>query len=273
VLEYFYAITGHAKAAVELLAARKRLYDQKRKDNLPPPPPPPPPTATATAIATPTPDTTNEWWLLSRSGLHVNSLIFAAKQIATAINTNIQQHFYKRQLRYIKLRDNLHTQDDAKRRQEEINLSAHCGHTTDDSLPYKLMHSVEQDLQQYPEHFLYPMWVMNKHFETADPPQKLFALLPLVRGFVPGAHLHIDTVALCSLVGLKHPKLKAIDNEATVTPTPTTKKGKKKKRTQRRDTSDPAMDQKDLAWKAFFNIEKAVSTPNCTQTLCSLHYD
>jgi hypothetical protein len=123
-LEYFYAITGHAKAAVELLAARKRLYDQLRKDNLPPPPPPTPTTATATT--TPTPATTNEWWLLSRSGLHVNSLIFAAKQIATAINTNIQQHFYKRQLRYIKLHDNLHTWDDAKRRQEEINLSAHC---------------------------------------------------------------------------------------------------------------------------------------------------
>jgi hypothetical protein len=70
--------------------------------------------------------------------------------------------------------------------------------------------------------------------------------------------LHIDTVSLCSLVGLKLPKIKAIENEATVTPTTNTKKGKKKKRTQGQDTSDPAMDQKDRIWEAFFNIEKAV---------------
>jgi hypothetical protein len=245
VLAYVCAVAQKLRGApVELLEARKWLFDPIRKDNLPSPP----------ADC----DSETEWWLVSRSGLHVNSLLFAANQIAAAIKTNIQRHFYKRQLQCIKLRENLRTWDEAKHRQEDINRNFrhNIPPTGDDSLPFEFKtESVEEELQKYPEHFLYPMWVMNRRFETANPPQKLFALLPLVHGFVPGAHLRIDTNALVFLVGSKHPKLEAYHNNPT--------SGKKKKRCKPgRNTSDEAMDRKDLAWEAFFHIEKAVRTPS-----------
>ena len=90
----------------------------------------------------------------------------------------------------------------------DINGNSHRGRTHDDSLPYELLSdSVDLELQKHPERFLYPMWIMSKYFETAE--QRLFALLPLSHGFVPGACLHIDTDALCAIVGGKHNELLA----------------------------------------------------------------
>jgi hypothetical protein len=98
------------------------------------------------------------------------------------------------------------------------------------------------------------MWIMNKYFETAE--QRLFALLPLSHGFVPGACLHIDTDALCAIVGGKHNELLAHYYKAKQPA------GGGGKRHPGRDTSLEAMKTKDLAWNAFFNVKKAVRTPN-----------
>ena len=123
--------------------------------------------------------------------------------MAAAINTNIQTHEYKRQWQYIALRDNLDKKA-AKAKQQQINATARAGLTTDDSLPYELLQSVESDLKTHPERFLYTMWRMNKLREANG--KRLFAVLPMAHGFVPGACLHIDTQSLLKIVG-SHPLL------------------------------------------------------------------
>ena len=198
VLEYFYAVARHehrqsAVPAVEIMRAQERLYNQLRKDHLPRP-------EGATDK--------DQLWLVSRLGLHVNSLLHVANRIAAVINTNIRQHFYPRQQQHITLRDNLPTKIAAKCRQMDINSNAHRGRTHDESLPYELLtDSVEWELQKHPERFLYPMWCMNKLREEKG--ESLFSVLPLSCGFVPGACLHIDTDALCAIVGGKHNNLLA----------------------------------------------------------------
>jgi hypothetical protein len=196
--------------------------------------------------------------LVSRSGLPDNALQEAGTRMAAAINTNIQTHWYKRQWQYIALRDNLDKKE-AKVKQQQINAAAGAGLTTDDSLPHELLKSVESDLKAHPERFLYTMWQMNKLHETKG--KRLFAVLPMAHGFVPGACLHIDTQSLLSIVGKSHPLLTKYSKSREERIAADKQAGRKRK-PPGRDVSKEAMDEKDLVWSVFFNLKKAVRKPN-----------
>ena len=246
VMKYMYVATRggartRTKLDAELLAKRIRLYDPLRL-HLP-----------------------AAQRLVSRSGLPANSLREAATRMAAAINTNIRVHWYKRQQRYIAVRDGLDMKI-AKVKQQQINAAADAATAAaaagqqqlDDSLPLKLLKSVALDLETHPQRFLYPMWRMNKLFEEKG--MHLFAVLPMAHGFIPGACLHIDTRSLVAIVGYGHPALteykkhrkqRLADN----------KEQHKKRPPPGRDMSKEAMDEKDLVWSAMFNLKRAVRKP------------
>ena len=120
--------------------------------------------------------------------------------MAAAINTNIKEHFYDRQVQFIALRQNLNMKkkedrEMAREQQRAINKAA-PGPTTDSSLPTLIKTSVPYDLEACPEHFLWPMFTMNTLLESKQ--KHTFRLVPLTQGFVPGACLHICTLALSS---------------------------------------------------------------------------
>jgi hypothetical protein len=119
-----------------LIAVRKRLYDPLR-----------------TLLP-----------LISREGIPCNSLQEASKKMAAAINTNVREHWYKRQRRYLAVRDNMDKKT-AWDHQREINSAAGSGPTNDDSLPPTLLKSVGQDLASNPERFLWRMWCINSFLE------------------------------------------------------------------------------------------------------------
>ena len=245
VMKYMYVVTRgggartRTKLDAELLAKRIRLYDPLRLEL---------PAAQR---------------LVSRSGLPANSLRESATRMAAAINTNIQVHWYKRQQRYIAVRDGLDMKI-AKVKQQQINAAADAATAAgqqqlDDSLPLKLLKSVALDLETHPQRFLYAMWRMNKLFEEKG--MHLFAVLPMAHGFIPGACLHIDTNSLVAIVGYGHPALteykkhreqRLADN----------KEQHKKRPPPGRDMSKEAMDEKDLVWSAMFNLKRAVRKPN-----------
>lgn len=133
---------------------------------------------------------------LEQRSLPGNSVQETCKNIATSVVTNIKEHFFARQLAYIRVRDGLDKQS-ARVRQKEINMQT--GPTTDDSLPPTIDKSVPYDLEANPERFLYPMWKMNLLF--AQKGRRTFAILPLSKGFVPSSVLHIDTDALKAIAG------------------------------------------------------------------------
>ena len=187
VMKYMYVVTRcdseRTELDAELLAKRIQLYDPL-------------------CLALPAAQR-----LVSRSGLPANSLREAATRMAAAINTNIRVHWYKRQRRYIAVRDGLDMKI-AKVKQQQINEVADAAavqQQLDDSLPLKLLKSVALDLETHPQRFLYPMWRMNKLFEEKG--MHLFAVLPMAHGFIPGACLHIDTKSLVAIVGNAHPAL------------------------------------------------------------------
>ena len=130
--------------------------------------------------------------LESRVGFDSNVIQETANRIVSLIETNIKMHFFSRQLRYLRARDNL-SKKDAHKRQNEINQQKGG---TDASLPFMVEKYVAYDLEVHPECFLYPMWQMNRFF--AEKGLKTFALLPLSRGFIPSASLHVDTLTLRS---------------------------------------------------------------------------
>jgi hypothetical protein len=240
VMQFLYVVTrtserpSHAKLDDELVRIRKELYDPLRA-HLP-----------------------DDQKLVSRSGLPADALREACNRMASAIVVNITQHWYPRQWQYIALRDNL-TKKEAKAKQQRINTAAGAGPTIDDSLPHELLTSVESDLTTYPERFLYTMWRMNKVRETNG--KRLFAVLPMAHGFVPGACLHIDTNSLCDIVGERHELLTEY-NQLHKERMATEKLDGKKGRPRGRDTRKEQMDEKDLVWSAFFDLKRAIRKPN-----------
>src|ERR1700730_2391512 len=102
---------ARAKLNAELLALRQQHYD---------------------ALRGPLP-------LECRDGIPTHALEEAATRMAAAINTNIKEHFYERQLQFIALRQNLvmkkkEDREMAREQQRAINKAA-TGPTTDSSLP------------------------------------------------------------------------------------------------------------------------------------------
>lgn len=78
-----------------------------------------------------------------------NSRKEIARNIATSIKNNIQNHFFRRQCKYIQIRDNL-TKEEAKEKQKKINEEAELtGKSSDNSLPSKIEKSVAYDLKVY----------------------------------------------------------------------------------------------------------------------------
>jgi len=73
--------------------------------------------------------------LVSRADLPGHALQEAAAHMAAAINTNIREHWFKRQRRYLALRDGL-AKTAAWDKQRAINSVAGPGATADDSLPW-----------------------------------------------------------------------------------------------------------------------------------------
>ena len=187
VLECMYVVTScklaRAKLDAELLALRQQHYDSLRG---------------------PLP-------LECRDGIPWPALEEAATRMAAAINTNIKEHFYERQLQFIALRQNLdmkkkEDREMAREQQRAINKAAR-GPTTDSSLPTVIKTCVPYDLEAYPEHFLWPMFTMNTLLESKQ--MHTFRLVPLSQGFVPGACLHICTGSLVQIVGESDPRLAA----------------------------------------------------------------
>ena len=58
---------------------------------------------------------------LSRSGMPYNALEEIATCIAASINTNIKQHYWKRQVTYIKLRDEIRTKQGVRAHAQRVN--------------------------------------------------------------------------------------------------------------------------------------------------------
>ena len=99
--------------------------------------------------------------LESRDGLsHV--LNETATRMAAEINTNIREHFFQHQRRYLRLRDALSTED-AQQKQQQINTGK-LGN--DDSIPLNLQGKTVFDaLKDTPELFLPVLWKYNQCFE------------------------------------------------------------------------------------------------------------
>jgi len=139
---------------------------------------------------------------ISRKDISGNPIKELINHLVSSIETNIQLHFFKRQLRYIMLRDNLDKKE-GKKKQNEINKQ--IGNTNDNSLPFLIEKGVAYDLKVYPERFLYPMWIMNCFFSSKQTWN--FSLLPLSTGFIDGSVLSLDTTALlCLIPSKKRPK-------------------------------------------------------------------
>ena len=96
-------------------------------------------------------------------------------------------HFFDRQCRYIALRDSFKRKI-ALKKQTLINRKGDI----DDSR--SICDDIEEELELNSEHFLFSMWGMNRFF--VEKGVKTFALLPLLKEFVPSAFLHIDTEVL-----------------------------------------------------------------------------
>ena len=187
-----------------------------------------------------------------------------ARRIAATIRTNIIRHFFRRQFKYLRAREGLDKKE-ARKLQDKINGEKQ----KDDSLPAGFLASkdnIAYYLACHPEEFLNPMYLMNKLLEEKK--KKLFALLPLSRGFVPGAHLHLDTTALCTLVGSGNEHVQAYEAEhqkrVVMENAKKTTEEKKKRRKPGRDTSDAAMEEKDKLWNGLFDISK-VAAPSRVQ--------
>ena len=134
----------------------------------------------------------------SREGIAGPALEEAATRMAAAMNSNIKEHFFERQVQFIVLRQNLNMNNKeeremAREQQRTMNKAA-AGPTTDSSLPTLIKTSVPYDLEACPEHFLWPMFTMNTLLESKQ--KHSFRLVPLTQGFVPGACLHICTGSL-----------------------------------------------------------------------------
>jgi len=227
--------------------------------------------------------------LESRSYLKLDEL---ATRMAAVLNTNIREHFWKRQLQYLmELKDDL-TREQAKAMQQKINEKK----KRHDSLPEGIVDDVAYHLKAHPEDFLFPMWRMATLLERNN--KKIFALLPLSKGFVPGASLHLDTDALLNVVGQKHELAQVYlevrnkrlneeklaeekkcmeeekkNKEETMKDERKQEGGKKRqheeveekattaaKRKKRRgkNTAVKALDEKDLLWNAFFKMTKVL---------------
>lgn len=149
--------------------------------------------------------------LENRTGLSDSSLEELATSIATTINTNIIEHFFKRQYSYLfhqdiegekqeeiekdsKERRKLRKARHKRTREKQEAINSKTGTTNEPSLPNYIEKSVVEDLESNPEKFLYPMWIMNSFLESRG--KKKFALLPLTKRFVPSASLSIDTKTL-----------------------------------------------------------------------------
>ena len=199
--------------------------------------------------------------LEQRDGIPGHVLEEAATRMAAAINTNVREHYFERQLRYIKLRDNLTNKQTARERQRQINNAAMPGPTNDASLPAVISTSVPYDLEAYPERFLYPMWIMNQLFEARG--EHTFRVLPLSQGFVSGASLHIDTDSLLRLVRKSNPRLAEynrtyngrLERENTAASATAGTPTKRKRPPPGRKSDKASLDEKDLAWRVFFNLE------------------
>jgi len=188
---------------------------------------------------------------ISRKDISGNPIKELINHLVASIETNIQLHFFKRQLRYIMLRDNLDKKD-AKKKQNEINKQ--IGNTNDDSLPFLIEKSVAYDLKVYPERFLYPMWIMNCFFSSKQTWN--FSLLPLSTGFIDGSVLSLDTTALlCLIPSKKRPKKDKKNDKKESEQTKESEKIIKKRKAPGRDNDPEAMDEKDKIWKPFFNID------------------
>ena len=141
--------------------------------------------------------------LISRDGIPCNALQECCNHMVASIKNNIKLHFFKRQFKYIMLRDGLNKKD-TKKKQQEINNQ--IGDTTDNSLPFRIYKGVEEDLENYPERFLYPMWIMNNLFISKE--TWTFSLLPISKGFIPSSVLSLDTSSLSSLISSKDSRLR-----------------------------------------------------------------
>jgi hypothetical protein len=139
---------------------------------------------------------------LSRKGMPGNALQEIATRIAASINTNIQRHFFRRQVAHIRLRSGC-TKAEARAKAQEVNDAAPTAQAVkDDSLPDAIEGSVALTLMSYPERFLAAMWRMNRLREASGVSR--FAVLPLATGFVPGGCLHLDTASFVALMTSRH---------------------------------------------------------------------
>jgi hypothetical protein len=200
-----------------------------------------------------------------RTGLPGNALQEVATRIAASIETNIREHFFRRQLHNIFWRECIPNQASgtklapeerkqawkkARERQTEINEKAVTERLADKSLPRPdtIEKSVAYHLEAHAEAFVGLLLWMNSQLEEKG--QKKFAVLPMSTGFVPGANLHIDTDSLERLVGWQ-PQAQAYK---------AAKKERLAKQPKRpppgRNTSELALNEKDLLWQAFFEVER-----------------
>ena len=135
---------------------------------------------------------------LSREGMPGNALEEMATRIAASINTNIQRHYWKRQVAHIMLRDGCKKKEAHTRAQLVNDAVCTMQPIADDSLPDVIEDGVAEMLESHPERFIPVMWRMNRLRETKG--LHRFAVLPLATGFVPGGCLYLDTASFVALM-------------------------------------------------------------------------
>ncbi|CAH6420238.1 Hypothetical protein UVM_LOCUS91 [uncultured virus] len=195
-----------------------------------------------------------------RDYLGGNWLEETANRIAAAIETNVREHFFQRQFRYVRLRDQLGSKSETAKRVRKINAVAAPGNQTDDSLPTSLDATITDDLEAHPERFLWPMWNMNRAFEAAG--AKKFAVLPLPQGFVPGASYHVDSDTLRSLVGTKDARLKSYYDRCDARRRATRETSGQKRGPPGKKLDPDVLDENDLLWSPFFDLRSVARGQN-----------
>lgn len=108
----------------------------------------------------------------------------ACKEMLTCIENNIQIHFVKRQIKYLRAR---HPEKPKKDLWDLLIAQNNSSNWTPNEvyLPKQIKVSVPHDLKTDPIKFLIPMYHMNYYLESDG--FKSFSLLPMRKGFVPRA--------------------------------------------------------------------------------------
>lgn len=184
-----------------------------------------------------------------------NALTYAAEQLKTAIENNIQVHYFKRQRRVLRLKH------------PNLDYAAISALADAENAPLAVPSgNVAYELKRSPEKFLPIMFGWLKYIEerratwTAADGRKMpktFALLPVKRSYIPG-FVQIGTDVLNDWVtGFEESKVYRDAKKQRLKET----KGQGKKRKRNKCEVEEALEsqEKDLLWEPFFKLSKVTN--------------